>query len=78
MKILWIGRGVVTLPGVGNAAVPAFRLVAHHAPQARIEAELNGRTTIVPLGELDWGHESMCQLNVDRAQLAKLGASNHQ
>ena len=71
MKIMWIGHRVIVLPGVGRAAIPAFRLVAYHAPQARIEAKIDGQTTIVPIGELDWSHESIARLDASDPTPAK-------
>lgn len=66
MRILWMKTGsVVRLVGVDMGTVPALRLVAHHAPRARMEATLDDGSypQPIPLGELDFGHESIANLN---------------
>lgn len=87
MKIRWKKYGkVVELPGMPQGGVPAMRLVVFHAPQSRIEVVDGKRHTLAALVDLDWSHESLAALNApprpmensDRAQLAALGASNHQ
>ena len=69
---------------VTHAGLPALRLLASHCPIQRIEVRTpQGESHMTPLSDIDLGHESVTEenprdINVDRAQLAKLGASNHQ
>lgn len=79
LRSLVPGMGLVTVL-VPPCGFPALRLLKHHAPTLKIDClDSTGKSVCVSLENLDISQEGVLgtnkaeQVNIDRAQLAKLG-----
>ncbi len=79
LRSLVPGMGLVTLP-VPPCGFPALRLLKHHAPTLQVDClDSTGKSVSVSLENLDISQEGVLgtnkaeQVNIDRAQLARLG-----
>jgi hypothetical protein len=75
VNIYWkTRRTVVKMPYMTQGAVPAMKLVVHHAPHQRIEVLVDGKFPfLVPLADLEWDHASLSKLNKSHLQEVDIG-----
>lgn len=71
MKAHVTGKGLVDIAGLTPAGIPALRLLQYHSPDMTVGGHRLGDIDLAPSFRND-------PINTDRAQLATLGASNHQ
>jgi len=59
--------GMVDVPGINPGALPILRLHQYHCPNLLVDGQRLGDLDLKPSFKED------CPLNVDRAQLSKIG-----
>jgi len=73
MKLRTLTLGELEFEGLTPAGLPALRLISYHCPDLPLKATIGPGHVMVNLRDIDLSPSFSHEINIDRAQLAKLG-----
>ncbi len=73
MKLRTLTLGELEFEGLTPAGLPALRLISYHCPNLPLKATNGPGYVMVNLRDIDLNPSFSPEINIDRAQLSKLG-----
>lgn len=73
MKLKTLALGELEFEGLTPTGLPSLRLLAYHCPDLPLKATNGPGYVMVNLRDIDLNPSFSHEINIDRAQLSKLG-----